>query len=110
MALARYRISSIFATTDWAAVRHIACEDVSDTHRAVTNYVILDCLHIGTTRACIVCCGVLVHLWLSDHCILLLFCKGGHTRLKKTTINVCKSSCTLQHAHVFSPTNYTCIL
>ena len=74
MALARYRISSIFATTDWAAVRPIACEDVSDTHRVLTNSGTLDCLHIGKTRACIMCCGVLVHVWLSEHCILYLFC------------------------------------
>ena len=87
MALGRYRLSSILATTAWAAVRHIACEDVSDTHRAVTNSVILDCLYIGTTRACIVCCGGLLHLWLSDYCILLFLCKGAHTRYQKNDTN-----------------------
>ena len=40
----------------------------------------------------------------------VLSSQGGHTRLKKATINLCKSTCTRQHAQVFSPTNYTCFL
>ena len=58
----------------WSTAQSMKRQEFRDTYSAVTNSGILDCLHIGKRRACRMCCGVLVHVWLSEHCILYLFC------------------------------------